>query len=74
MADEFKLDESFEPFIESIIDQSEEDLGINVPGEHLLRIKEDGTKEWVLTEADIDCLSIGCGILGAGGGASPYLA
>lgn len=37
-------------------------------------MRSDGKKEWVLTEADIDCLAIGAGILGAGGGASPYLA
>lgn len=33
----------------------------------------DGRKNWILTDADIDCLKEGCGILGAGGGASPYL-
>ena len=27
-----------------------------------------------MTEADIDCLSIGAGILGTGGGGSPYVA
>ena len=31
-------------------------------------------KSWVLTEADIDRIALGVGILGTGGGGSPYLA
>ena len=29
--------------------------------------------EWVVSMHDVDCLSIGAGILGCGGGGSPYL-
>ena len=29
--------------------------------------------EWVLSEFDVECISIGAGILGSGGGGSPYL-
>jgi len=43
-----------------------------LPGEHIFEII-NGKKHWVLTEADIDCLAIGAGILGTGGGGSPYL-
>lgn len=31
------------------------------------------TKEWILSEYDIDCIAIGAGILGCGGGGSPHL-
>src|SRR5690606_40254880 len=31
-----------------------------------------GMKYWTLTEADIDRIAIGCGILGTGGGGSTY--
>jgi DUF917 family protein/N-methylhydantoinase A/oxoprolinase/acetone carboxylase beta subunit len=29
--------------------------------------------EWLLTEFDVECISIGAGILGSGGGGSPYI-
>jgi len=32
----------------------------------------DSSGEWVLTAQDIECLCIGAGILGCGGGGSPY--
>jgi len=44
-----------------------------LPESHVIEII-DGRPNWILTEADIDCIGIGCGILGTGGGASPYLA
>ncbi|KAL3860781.1 hypothetical protein ACJMK2_010851 [Sinanodonta woodiana] len=31
------------------------------------------TGEWILSEWDIECISIGAGILGCGGGGSPYI-
>lgn len=31
------------------------------------------TGEWILNEWDIECISIGAGILGCGGGGSPYI-
>ena len=31
------------------------------------------TGDWILNEFDIECISIGAGILGCGGGGSPYL-
>ena len=34
-------------------------------------INNDG--EWVLSESDIECIGIGAGILGCGGGGNPYL-
>jgi len=33
----------------------------------------DSSGEWVLTVHDIECLCIGAGILGCGGGGSPYV-
>ena len=33
----------------------------------------DSSGEWVLTVHDIECLCTGAGILGCGGGGSPYL-
>lgn len=35
--------------------------------------ERDGRKEWVLNEIDIDYICCGAGILGTGGGGSPYL-
>ena len=35
--------------------------------------ERDGRKEWVLNERDIDYICCGAGILGTGGGGSPYL-
>lgn len=29
--------------------------------------------DWILNEFDIDCIAIGAGIMGCGGGGSPYL-
>ncbi|XP_062592492.1 uncharacterized protein LOC134253934 [Saccostrea cucullata] len=29
--------------------------------------------EWILTEFDVECITIGAGILGSGGGGSPYI-
>jgi len=34
----------------------------------------DGRPNWILNEADVDCIALGRGILGTGGGGSPYLA
>lgn len=31
------------------------------------------TGEWLLNEWDVECISIGAGILGCGGGGSPYI-
>ena len=33
----------------------------------------DSAGEWVLTVHDVECLCTGAGILGCGGGGSPYL-
>lgn len=33
---------------------------------------EDGT--WLVSEADVHAISLGCAILGCGGGGSPHLA
>jgi len=52
--------------------EEDEDARIEIPMEHRFEVI-DGKKNWVLSDADIDCLKEGCGILGAGGGASPYL-
>ena len=35
-------------------------------------MSSDSSGEWVLTAQDIECLCIGAGILGCGGGGSPY--
>jgi len=35
---------------------------------------DDKTGEWVLGRRDVKAISIGAGVLGAGGGGSPYLA
>lgn len=34
---------------------------------------DSDTGEWILNEFDIDCMAIGAGILGCGGGGSPYI-
>ena len=34
---------------------------------------DPSTGEWVVSEYDIDCISIGAGILGCGGGGSPSM-
>ncbi|XP_045192722.2 uncharacterized protein LOC123549023 [Mercenaria mercenaria] len=34
---------------------------------------DENTGEWLLSEYDTDCIHIGAGILGCGGGGSPYL-
>jgi N-methylhydantoinase A/oxoprolinase/acetone carboxylase beta subunit len=61
-----------EAFVEEIRKESDEDDNIEIPMEHNFEMI-DGKKNWVMTNADLDCLKEGCGILGAGGGASPYL-
>ena len=61
-----------EPFVEEAKDISEEDRHIQVPEAHTFEVI-DGIKYWVIEENDFEALSIGCGILGTGGGASPYL-
>lgn len=61
-----------EAFVEDVRKEADEDEQIEIPQEHKFEVI-DGKKNWILTEADIDCLKEGCGILGAGGGASPYL-
>lgn len=68
--DQLRVDE--DPFIEQVRTENEEDQDIVIPMEHHYEIV-DGRKEWILTEADVDCIAIGAGILGAGGGASLYL-
>ena len=35
---------------------------------------DNNTKEWILTEQDIEFIAIGAGILGTGGGGTPYYA
>ena len=46
-----------------------------VAGQHLLNYHPQvKNKVWNLTEVDIDWLSVGCYILGCGGGGSPHLA
>lgn len=37
-------------------------------------IMDDRTGEWLLTFRDVKAIAIGAGVLGAGGGGSPYLA
>jgi len=61
-----------EAFIEIVRNEADKDEEIEIPMEHHYEII-DGKKNWVLTTADIRCLAEGCGILGAGGGGSPYL-
>ena len=34
---------------------------------------EESTGAWVLNEHDVECIATGAGILGCGGGGSPYL-
>lgn len=34
---------------------------------------EESTGAWVLNEYDVECIATGAGILGCGGGGSPYL-
>lgn len=31
------------------------------------------TGEWIVSEFDVECMAIGAGILGCGGGGSPYI-
>jgi len=61
-----------EAFVEEVKKEAGEDVHIEIPMEHHFEVI-DGKKNWILSDADIDCLKEGCGILGAGGGASPYL-
>lgn len=35
---------------------------------------EESTGAWILNEYDVECIAIGAGILGCGGGGNPYLA
>jgi hypothetical protein len=35
---------------------------------------DEKTGEWILHERDVECISIGAGILGCGGGGSPHIA
>ena len=34
---------------------------------------DEATGEWILSEYDIECIAIGAGILGCGGGGNPYI-
>lgn len=34
---------------------------------------DQSTGEWVLSEFDVECMAIGAGILGCGGGGNPYI-
>ena len=34
---------------------------------------DEATGEWILSEYDVECIAIGAGILGCGGGGNPYL-
>lgn len=43
-----------------------------LPIAHEIR-EVNGRKEWILSDADLDCISLGAALLGCGGGASPYL-
>ena len=54
-------------------EQYEDFMSVTLPSEHKFEVDSKGRKCWVLDEADIECMAIGAGILGAGGGGSPYL-
>ena len=67
---EFKLSETIEPFIEEVCPVNEfQEIIIQEPK----IVTVNGRKEWHLNEFDADCIAIGAGILGTGGGGSPYL-
>lgn len=34
---------------------------------------DPATGDWILNEFDIECITVGVGIMGCGGGGSPYL-
>ena len=34
---------------------------------------DQATGDWILNKLDIECIAIGAGIMGCGGGGSPYL-
>ena len=34
---------------------------------------DPATGDWILNEFDIECIAVGAGIMGCGGGGSPYL-
>ena len=42
--------------------------------EHVTPFVESSTGAWLLRPYDVECLAVGSGILGCGGGGSPYLA
>ena len=72
---DYSIDIDNTPFEErprSKIDESDHDYLTWIPDHHFFR-EHDGRTEWLLEEADIECIALGAGILGAGGGASPYL-
>ena len=45
-----------------------EDEGMQFSNPHL-----DPSGDWILNKFDIECIAIGAGIMGCGGGGSPYI-
>lgn len=44
------------------------------PAEHFPEPRIDpGTGDWILSAFDVECIHIGAGIMGCGGGGSPYI-
>ena len=50
-----------------------EDLDIDISAEEKDPTIDPSTGEWILSEWDVECIAVGNGILGCGGGGSPYL-
>ena len=46
----------------------DEDEGMRFSNPHL-----DPSGDWILNKFDIECIAIGAGIMGCGGGGSPYI-
>ena len=64
------LEDEDEPFVEVLREPvSSYELKFEDP---IIEVRE-GRKEWILRSTDVRCIEVGCGILGTGGGGSPYL-
>ncbi|XP_071963196.1 uncharacterized protein [Antedon mediterranea] len=63
-----------EPSKQILKNEQEKSVVTGVKNEDLSQpVVDKETGEWLLTEYDIECISVGAGILGCGGGGSPYL-
>ena len=73
IADIYIPQENIEPFIESTSAHEEQSMNYKESEIKFEINPVNNRKEWILTEDDIEYIALGAGILGAGGGGSPYV-